>query len=79
MLVGARRIERAREVKVPVYMLGLGDQKDINVGVNGFINDFSNSHTIEGAIAPTPEPATLLLLGSTLAGLGAVIRKRRLR
>jgi hypothetical protein len=52
--------------------------KDIDVGVGGFISDFSNSHTLE-PIAATPEPATLLLLGSTLAGVGAVIRKRRLR
>jgi hypothetical protein len=45
------------------------------------ISDFSNSQTLEGDIAPTPtpEPATLILLGSTMAGLGAVIRKRRLR
>jgi hypothetical protein len=27
--------------------------------------------------APVPEPATLLLLGSTMAGLGAVLRRRR--
>lgn len=36
--------------------------KDINVGVGGFISDFSNS---------------LLLLGSTLAGLGAALRRHR--
>jgi PEP-CTERM motif-containing protein len=47
--------------------------KDINVGVGGFISDFSNSHSLE----PVPEPGTLLLLGSTLAGLGAALRRHR--
>jgi hypothetical protein len=47
--------------------------KDIDVGVGGFISDFSNSVDI----APTPEPATLLLLGSTLTGMGLAWRRRR--
>jgi hypothetical protein len=47
--------------------------KDIDVGLGGFISDFSNSVDI----APTPEPATLLLLGSTLTGMGLAWRRRR--
>jgi hypothetical protein len=46
--------------------------KDIDVGVGGFISDFSNSHDISS----TPEPATLLLLGSTLTGIGLAWRRR---
>ena len=30
----------------------------------------------EGCLDPVPEPATLLLFGTTLAGLGAVVRRR---
>jgi hypothetical protein len=47
--------------------------KDIAVGPGGFISDFSNSHEI----SPVPEPATLLLLGSTLTGLGLAYRRRQ--
>lgn len=32
--------------------------------------------TCEGCLDPVPEPATLLLFGTTLAGLGAVVRRR---
>ena len=47
--------------------------KDIAVGPGGFISDFSNSHEI----APTPEPVTLLLFGSTMTGLGLAWRRQR--
>jgi len=46
--------------------------KDIDIGVGGFISDFSNSHDISAV----PEPATLLLLGSTLTGIGLAWRRR---
>jgi hypothetical protein len=39
----------------------------------GFISDFNNSHDI----SPTPEPATLLLLGSALTGMRLAWRRRR--
>jgi hypothetical protein len=47
--------------------------KDIAVGPGGFISDFSNSHEI----SPVLEPATLLLLGATLTGIGLAYRRRR--
>ena len=50
--------------------------KDILIGDGGFISDFSNSHEL-GALEPVPEPATLLLLGSTFAGLAAYARRKR--
>jgi PEP-CTERM motif-containing protein len=45
--------------------------KDIAVGVGGFISDFSNSHST------VPEPATLLLFGTALAGMGVTYRRRK--
>lgn len=50
--------------------------KDISFEPGSFISDFSNSHEL-GAIDTVPEPATLLLLGSTFAGLGAAYKRRK--
>jgi PEP-CTERM motif-containing protein len=49
-------------------------RKDIQFGNNSFISEFTQSHDL----TPVPEPATLVLLGSTLAGLG-VFSRRKLR
>jgi hypothetical protein len=47
-------------------------RKDIQFLNDAFISEFTQSHDL----APTPEPAALLLLGSTLAGLGVAGRKQ---
>jgi hypothetical protein len=49
-------------------------RKDIQFLNNAFISEFTESHDL----TPVPEPATLLLLGSTLAGLGVAGRKKML-
>lgn len=47
-------------------------RKDIQLLQNAFISEFTNSHEL----SPVPEPATLLLLGSTLTAAGLVSRRR---
>lgn len=47
-------------------------RKDIQLLQDSFISEFTNSHDL----ASTPEPATLLLLGSSFATLGVALRRR---
>ena len=48
---------------------------------NSFISEFASSHLLDGGteLTPTTEPATLLLLGSSLAAAGVAVRKRARR
>ena len=52
-------------------------KKDIQLLQDSFISEFTNSH--DEPPAEAPEPATLLLLGSSLTALGVAARRRRAR
>lgn len=49
-------------------------RKDIQLLRDSFISEFTNSH--DEALSQAPEPASMLLLGSSLAALGMAVRRR---
>lgn len=57
----------------PSLLHGLGTQMGIHWAAATCANDYVNG---TAPVTPVPEPATMLLLGSGLFGVGAVLRKR---
>lgn len=69
-----------------VKAIGLATTSSTTLGAGDYVVDlfFADRHvtqsgitfTCDGCLDPVPEPTTLLLFGTTLAGLGAVVRRR---
>jgi fibro-slime domain-containing protein len=69
-----------------VKAIGLSQTSSTNLAAGTYVVDlfFADRHqtqsgiafSCEGCLDPVPEPTTLLLFGTTLAGVGAVVRRR---
>ena len=54
-----------------------GELQDVTQFLPAELRDFGFSVSVQSDVEPVPEPASIVLLGSGIAGVGTLLRRRR--